>query len=216
MTTDTLSQTIAHKIRKAIQQGTYHCGERLVELSLSQELNVSQNTVRDALYQLEQEAWVEKIARHGVFVSDFTIAEAKEIHALWWTVEGLILEWGLPNLLPVDRTRLRELIVNAEIHVQMNQWLNAVAAIYQFHASLVDHVDAPQSRAILHRLHNQARLLETKRYHIAHLTDDEWEERLERYFDLIVMMDRNDIEGAKRQLKHVIQFSIDTILLRLE
>jgi DNA-binding transcriptional regulator YhcF (GntR family) len=64
----TLSHIVADVLRQSLYDGVYLCGDRLVELTISQEMNVSQNTARDALGLLENEGWVTRKARHGVYV----------------------------------------------------------------------------------------------------------------------------------------------------
>jgi DNA-binding GntR family transcriptional regulator len=68
----TRAETVAEQIRQAIRAGAYVSGQRLVELSLAAKLNVSQNTVRDALRLLETAGWVVKRARHGLYVRSLT------------------------------------------------------------------------------------------------------------------------------------------------
>jgi DNA-binding GntR family transcriptional regulator len=53
MTRSTLAESVADVLRHAIFQGAYLSGERLVELTIAQEMNVSQNTAREALRLLE-------------------------------------------------------------------------------------------------------------------------------------------------------------------
>ena len=60
MTRSTLAESVAGALRHAIFQGAYLGGERLVELTIAQEMNVSQNTVRDALRLLEKDGLVVK------------------------------------------------------------------------------------------------------------------------------------------------------------
>ena len=53
--TATRAAATADTIREAILSGHYMSGERLIEIKLAQAIDVSQNTVRDALRILEQE-----------------------------------------------------------------------------------------------------------------------------------------------------------------
>ena len=93
--TSTLSQIVADVLRQSLQDGVYKCGERMVELTIADELNVSQNTVRDALRILEQQGWVHKRPRHGVYVRQFSISQAEELYALRSALEQLALKWAL-------------------------------------------------------------------------------------------------------------------------
>ena len=48
-TAATRAETVADQIRQAIKDGQYMGGERLIEQTLAGQMNVSQNTIRDAL-----------------------------------------------------------------------------------------------------------------------------------------------------------------------
>lgn len=213
---DTLSETIADTIRTAIRHGTYVCGDRLVELTLSQDLKVSQNTIRDALHHLEQEGWVQKIPRRGVYIPEFTLKEAKEVYALWHTIEALALEWAIDALSDTERSRLRETMISAEESLHNQRWTHVRSAIYTFHTVLVLYAEAPRIHAILHRLHNQARLLENQRTRIAYLSDDEWETRLEFYFDLLLHIDQHNLDRAKHFQKRIIDYTAELVLPFIE
>src|SRR5512147_3047345 len=91
----TRAETAAETIRAAILHGGYLSGERLIEVKIAQTLDVSQNTIRDALRILEGEGWVVKNPRHGVYVRSFTAAEAAEVCTVLAAVESLILAWAM-------------------------------------------------------------------------------------------------------------------------
>ena len=105
----TLAENVAAALQHAIFHGAYHCGERLVELTIAHEMNVSQNTVRDALRLLEQDGLVVKHARLGTYVRDYTPDEVTEIYALWSAVESLALAWLVERITPEQITTLRQL-----------------------------------------------------------------------------------------------------------
>lgn len=213
---DTLSQIIANTVRETIQNGTYVSGDRLVELTLSQELAVSQNTIRDALHILEQEGWVNKIPRRGVYVPTFTITEVREIYALWQVVESLALDWAMNNITEIERQRLRETMITAEQKANYNDWGRVSYALYHFHTAIAIHANAPRTQLILSRIHNQARLLENQRIRLLPFTQDEWEQRIEHYFDVIHAMDSQESDRAQKYLRRVIQYESQLVIPYLE
>ena len=214
--TQTLSQSIAETLREAIQQGTYMCGDRFVELTLSQDLKVSQNTIRDALHILEQEGWVNKIARRGVFIPKFTVTEAEEIYAIWQAVESLALTWALETLSDTDRSRLRETMISAEHMVHRNDWVHANYMIHNLHTAIVSHSNAPRTQTILRRIHNQAQLLEIQRQGLIPLNEDEWDRRIEIHFELLHEIDQHNTDKALHYLKRAIQYEEELVIPFLE
>ena len=213
---ETLSQSIANTIREAIQNGTYSLGDRLVELTLSQELGVSQNTIRDAFHILEQEGWVNKIPRHGVYIPTFTTAEAQEIYALWEAVENLAIGWAISNIPEVERQRLRETLINAEYQADHNNWIHANYALRHLHTVIAIHANAPRTQQILSRIHNQTHLLEIQRMRLIPFSIDEWEHRLELYFDVLHAIDHQDAEHAHKYLMQIIRYEAELVIPYLE
>jgi DNA-binding GntR family transcriptional regulator len=212
----TLSQSIAETLRKAIQSGTYVCGDRLVELTISQELDVSQNTIRDALHILERDGWVRKIPRRGVYIPEFTTAEAKEIYALWQAVESLALGWALETLSDTERHRLRETMISAEYKVNQGEWVHASYMIHNLHTAIASYANAPRTQMLLGRIHNQAYLLEAQRLRFIPLNEDEWDTRIETYFELLHEIDHHNTDNAIHYLKRAIEYEEALVIPFLE
>ncbi len=155
---NTLAESIAAALRHAIFQEAHLPGDRLVELSIAQEMNVSQNTVRDALRLLEQEGLVVKHTRYGTYVCGYTHAEAEEIYALWLAVESLVLGWVLPKITPHQIMLLRQQVEQLEESIDAGRQHEARTAWFAIHADLAAIAARPHTMRLLQRLHNQARL----------------------------------------------------------
>jgi DNA-binding GntR family transcriptional regulator len=185
---DTLAQSVAAALRQAIQDGVYTCGDRLVELAISQEMTVSQNTARDALYILEREGWAVKQARRGTHVRAFTRSEADEVYALWAAVSELALGWALDNVPRAMITQhLQPVISNTRTLATTGNTHGALTALFHFHrilGSAIDH-SRSQTAELLMRLRNQAHLLEIAREHRAPRSNTEWEAYIVAYETLL-------------------------------
>jgi DNA-binding GntR family transcriptional regulator len=152
----TLAENVAAALQHAIFHGAYHCGERLVELTIAHEMNVSQNTVRDALRLLEQDGLVVKHARLGTYVRDYTPDEVTEIYALWSAVESLALAWLVERITPEQIDELRQLFQQFEEHPGPEHR-------FRLHSAISELACRPRTTDLLRHLHNQARLLENTR-----------------------------------------------------
>ena len=177
---------------------------------------MSQNTIRDALHILEQEGWVKKIPRYGVYVPKFTIDEAQEIYALWQAVEGLALEWALQKLSEIDRQRLRETMLSAERKVHSHEWAHASYSIHNLHTALVSYANVTRTQAIFGRIHNQAHLLEIQRMRLVPLNIEEWDTRVEVHFELLHEIDQYNVDKAIQCLKQAIRFEEELVIPFLE
>src|SRR5215207_3728904 len=160
MTTPTLVDSVAGALRDLLLTGHTMCGERLVEIALAHEMNVSQNTVRDALRVLEAEGWVVRYARRGVYVRSFTPADADEVYALLAAVESVALEWVLDRMTKARAAELRRPLMQARRAAMTNDPYGALEALFGFHEALVASADKPLTSDFLRRLTNYARLLE--------------------------------------------------------
>ncbi len=81
----TLTDQIVQQLRKQIILGHLPPGERLTELRLSEQLEISRSTVREALRRLEAESLIETLSHRGARVAFLTPDDAvqiSEIHSM--------------------------------------------------------------------------------------------------------------------------------------
>lgn len=84
------SQAIQN-LRKAIVDGRFKPGQRLIERELCQLMGVSRTSVREALRHLEADGLIKVIPNRGTIVAVITVAEAKEIYQIREVMEGLAI-----------------------------------------------------------------------------------------------------------------------------
>jgi DNA-binding GntR family transcriptional regulator len=92
ISTSTLRQRIAERLRKAIVEGSLRPGERVVERRLASELGCSLTAVREALVQLEAEGFITKTPNSTTHVTSLSLAELEKSLALRRVLEGFALE----------------------------------------------------------------------------------------------------------------------------
>jgi len=76
------------KLRDAILSGHFKPGQRLTELDLCEQMQVSRPSVREALRRLEAEKLITTIPNRGPFVAEITWQEAREIYQVRAILEG--------------------------------------------------------------------------------------------------------------------------------
>ena len=210
--TATRAEVVADRVRRAIQAGEYISGERLVELTLAQTFNVSQNTVRDALRTLEAEGWVVKRARRGVYVRAYTVGEAEELYTLWATLEGLLVRWAVEALSRTDIARLRQLIVQAQTHLQRGDVRACAEMLVAFHEALWRIPGKTQTVTILTMMHNQVRLLETLRHMRAPRNLPQQKTQIAAYERVLAAMDSGNASAAQQGIHDLIMADCATLL----
>jgi len=212
----TLAQSVADVLRHAIFQGAYLAGERLVELMIAQEMNVSQNTVREAFRLLEQDGLVVKRAHYGTYIRSHTRDEATELYALWAAIETLALDWALAQITVDQLSRLDKMVDQMRACLLADRDREALEIRFQFHATLADIAARPQTIAILRRLWNQFRLLENLRQTRAKQTLEQQNAQIRHYQALVEALHHKDHEQAQAHLQTCIMADREAVTALLE
>jgi len=85
-----LADTIAERLRTAIQTGVYPPGTRLPERPIAAELGVSHIPVREALARLAEEGLVDREPRRGARVAALTARQLDEVSSLRIVLEQFV------------------------------------------------------------------------------------------------------------------------------
>lgn len=120
-------------IRDGIITGRFRPGEKLNQLDLARELDVSQRTVRDALSRLVSENLVEQTLYKGFMVVDISVEEQEEIYELRASLEGIAMHHAVNKITDEDIDRMRSLIPLAVIGEDSDSLQVAREANREFH-----------------------------------------------------------------------------------
>lgn len=209
----TLAENVAAALRESIYNGGHSIGERLIELTLAHEMNVSQNTVRDALHILEQEGLVVKHARRGIYVRAYTPDEAAELYTLWTALEKLALKWAIAALTQDDLGELRDLIDEARSQTEARNPLGAIESLLTFHETVGRIARKPQTAALLNSILNQIRLLENSVRQVrAPRTFQQRREQIADYDKLLSAIEARDEDSAQKILMNTISADRNALL----
>ena len=91
-------EQVASILRKMLLSGQFETGERLVERTLSEQLNVSTTPVKEAFRILESEGLLYTVPRKGSFVSDFGRDHVRQISYARSAIEGVIAYFATEKL----------------------------------------------------------------------------------------------------------------------
>jgi DNA-binding GntR family transcriptional regulator len=105
-----LEDRVQRKIREAIISGKFKPGMQLKQISLANELGVSQRTVREALNQLTAEGFVIKESYKGYRTISPSINTQRELYEIRIALEGIAIENAAEKITAEDLLRMRQLL----------------------------------------------------------------------------------------------------------
>jgi len=110
----TLSEGVENVIKRMILLGNLPPGERINEVQLSEELNMSRGPIREALRRLQSEGLVVYHPHRGTFVSTLTEDDADEVYSLRALLEVEAVCIALPKLRQVHLDQLTGIVAAFE------------------------------------------------------------------------------------------------------
>lgn len=96
------------EIKKMIMLKKLKPGQRLAEITLSQEIGVSRTPVREALRRLTLEGWLRMVPNSGVWVASPTRREMMNAYEVRAKLEQWGIEEAMPNVTPLLLRHLEE------------------------------------------------------------------------------------------------------------
>lgn len=154
-----LREDVYRHLRDAIINGDFEPGERLRDVDLAADLEVSRTPVREALRRLEDEGLIETWANRWTRVSPLDLSEGERIYPIIWTLERL----ALSQVDSFPDERLQKLIdANARLQegLRAQDPVTASEADREFHQELVEAAGNPEIVRILDELKVRLRRLE--------------------------------------------------------
>ena len=134
----TLMDQVLKEIREAIRCGKLKPGDRLVEMQLAEEMQISRFPIREALRYLEKEGLVETKPFKGSHVAQFTEKDMEELYSLRSSLEELAVRILIENL---DETKIKELktIIKSMQKASLNGKLNQmISEDLRFHQTICE------------------------------------------------------------------------------
>ena len=109
-----LSRQIAHHIAEQIISGDLVEGERIQELRIAEELNVSRGSVREALLILERSYLIEIFPRRGAVVSEMSLPQVRALFEVAHLLLVALVERGSELWRPAEAEVMNQLLLRLE------------------------------------------------------------------------------------------------------
>ncbi|WP_028925066.1 GntR family transcriptional regulator [Pseudonocardia acaciae] len=103
-------EQVVEVIRAEIVNGDLRPGQRLVEREVCERLDISRNTLREALRQLEAEGFVTIAPNRGPAVAVLTADEARQVYQVREALECMAVRLFVERSDSSDRDKLRDVV----------------------------------------------------------------------------------------------------------
>jgi phosphonate utilization transcriptional regulator len=133
-----LTSVVQQEIERAILQGEYEPGSKLIEATLAEKMGVSRGPVREAFRMLEEAGLVRNEKNRGVFVRDIPIGEAVEIFDLRASMDELVGRKLATSITPAQLKEVKALVDGMEKAVKANDARTYHMLNLKFHDRLVE------------------------------------------------------------------------------
>jgi GntR family transcriptional regulator, rspAB operon transcriptional repressor len=135
---DGKSQEAYQGIKARILNNEFKPNAMLVERRLSDILNVSRTSIRQALNQLVVDGFVERIPNKGLFVSDFNVLDAIEIYSIREVLDPLMLENCYNNNYDVLLRVFENSLENIDISIENQDYESYIKADLEYHSAYLE------------------------------------------------------------------------------
>jgi len=147
-----LTNVVQQEIERAILQGEYEPGSKLIEAALAEKMGVSRGPVREAFRMLEEAGLVCNEKNRGVFVRAIPIAEAVEIFDLRAAMDELVGRKLAADITPAQQKELKRLVDAMEKAVKAEDAREYHLLNLRFHDRLVEMAGNSKLTAIYRKL----------------------------------------------------------------
>jgi DNA-binding GntR family transcriptional regulator len=152
----TLNERTADLIRQKIMQGEFAPGQRLSEAALSENLEISRNTLREVFRILTKEGLVRHVPNSGVSVAIPSIASIIDIYRVRRMIECQALAQAYER--HPAKKHMRQAVDTAVRCRNTADWQGVGTANMEFHMAIVELADSERLNAMFSHVLAELRL----------------------------------------------------------
>ncbi|AZO94208.1 GntR family transcriptional regulator [Halocella sp. SP3-1] len=182
-------------LREAILFGKFRPGEKITELELCQQFNVSRTPVREAIRMLELEEFVLIVPQRGVFVAG--IKSKKEINDIFQVraeLEGLASYLTAEHITEKQIKKMKKFTGQLEEHIARGELEDCIKIDISFHEIIYESCENEWLQKFLDSLFEQI-----SRFRSESMSQrGRMEEVLVEYQQLIKAFEKRDAEFARK------------------
>ena len=205
-------QNLIERLENMILTGVFQPRERLVELNLAKELEVSRFWIRDAFKILETKGLIEITPYKGAMVCDVDENEIENIFEVRVELDSLATRKAAKNAQQSDIRNLRRMAKKFEESIKNGDLGEMISANENFHSYIYELCQNPTLIQVINQLKAQSHIL---RYH-AWASPDVIKRIKKEHQLLIEALNKKDFKLLDDLARRHISYSKDTYLLHLK
>ena len=201
-----LGEKIAETIRQKIIAGELAPGARLSETALSEQLDISRNTLREVFRMLTQEGLLRYEPNRGVYVAVPDMAAILDIYRIRRLIECDALTHAYP--LHPAVAKMESAVEEAREYRKLSDWRNVGTANMKFHTAIVELADSERLSRLYRNISAELRLV------FGHLNDPEilYAPYIEKNAHILALLIDDQNEKAASTLMEYLDLSERTVL----
>ena len=202
------AERVADRIRAEVAEARLRVGARLPEQALGAALQVSRNTVREALSQLVAERVLVRIPNRGVFVARPEVEDIRDVYSARMVIEPGAIRYGPLASDPAALAAVRDAYLGGRTAADSGDWVGVADANQHFHREVVALAGSPRLEREMGRLLAEMRLVfqrmpEVREFH---------EPYLDRNGEIAATLADGEIEKAADEMARYLGTARDQLL----
>lgn len=182
------------KLREAILRGQFQPGEKLKEVSLSEQLGISRTPLREAMRMLEKEGLVVMPPRKSVRVANISPKMLQDVLEVRCALEELSAELACRNMTREGIRKLQNANHSMEEAIRRKQLMKIAQYDEEFHDTIYRIADNQKLTMVLNNLREQM-----FRYRLEYIKDEQVRYTiLSEHCKIIDAMESGDSVAAKK------------------
>lgn len=203
-------QMIIDKLKQAILSRELAPGTKLVEATLSQNLNVSRTPIRNAYRKLEEEGYVTLMQNKGAYVVQPDIKEIIQAFELRIELECIASKFGIDKLKAEDIQELEHL-AEEEVKVYKEEDIPAYISVNkQFHMLLAEKSENKYIIEFLSKVIDQIDIY-LRIYDVVDYRSEEKNKSLDEHKKIIQALKNGDLHQVQMELRNHLENTLDTL-----
>jgi DNA-binding GntR family transcriptional regulator len=199
-----LPDFVADSLRRAILEGVFTPGERLVERQIAEKFQISKTPVREALQELKRRGLVTSRTHRGTEVRVVDAQMVRDIYQVRMALEPEAIRWAVPAHDEASCAAMRGLLQRAADSGQSGDLVELIFVNRELHTMLLAPCPNQMLKDMIEELSDQVALIAVSGWR----TRPSWVTEGEQHTRIVEAVEQGDADGAAALLRAHIEQSL--------